>query len=110
MQQQFEEDMVKLENLLAAAVAQYEDGLPIHLSNPQQSSITTLSETDFQKMSAKEVQDTLRHTHILVSGCTFQHLEFDRDGLKTLCSPRDTIEVQGESWNPIAILVLDSRL
>jgi hypothetical protein len=110
MQQQFEEDMVKLDNLLAAAVEQYEDGLPIHLSNPQQSSITTMSESDFQKMSAKEVQDMPRHTHILVSGCALQRLEFDKDGLKTLCSPRDTIEVQGEAWNLIATSVLDSRV
>lgn len=94
--QQFKEDMNKLEKLLAAAVAQYdEDGYPLHLSNPQKSAITTMSESDFQKMSAKEVQDTLRHTHLLISDCAAQGLQFDRNGLRTLCSPKDVIEVHG---------------
>jgi len=97
--------MVKLEKLLDAAVARYESGLPIHLSNPKESVFTTMSESHFLKMSAKEVQDTLRHTHILISDCAVQSLEFDREGLRTLCSPRDTIEVHGEVWNPFVTLV-----
>jgi hypothetical protein len=87
--------MNKLEKLLDTAVAQYENGYPIHLSNPEKSAITTMSESHFQKMSAKEVQDTLRRSHILISDCAAQGLQFDRDGLRTLCSPKDTIEVHG---------------
>ena len=102
--------MIKLENLLDAAVAQYENGLPSHLSNPKELAITAMLETEFLKMTAKEIQDTLQHTHILISDCTFQRLEFDRDGLRTLCSPRDTIEVHSEVSNSFATSVVNSRL
>ena len=91
--------MIKLERLLDATVAQYQNGLPIHLSNPNESAITVISESRYLEMSAKEIQDTLRHTHILISNCAFQRLEFDRDGMRTLCSPRDTIEVHGNIFN-----------
>ena len=105
MLQQFEEDMIKLYKILDAALAQYEDGYPIHLSNPKKSRITTMTESHFLKMSAKEVQDTLRQTHILISDCAAQPLKFDRDGLRTLCSPNDTIEVHGRS-----LILLQLRL
>lgn len=110
MRQQFEADMMKLEKLMDASVAQYENGLPSHLSNPKESAITAMSESHFLKMSAKEIQDTLRHTHILISDCAGQRLEFDRDGLRTLCSPRDTIKVHGEVSNSFSTLVVNSRL
>jgi hypothetical protein len=102
--------MIKLEKLLDAAVAQYENGLPIHLSNPKESAITTMSESDFLMMTTKEVQDTLRHTHILISDCAVQCLKFDRDGLRTLCSPRDTIELHGEVSYSFATSVVDFRV
>ena len=95
MRQQFQEDMIKMEKLLDAAVAQYENGYPIHLSNPKKSAITVMTESQYLKMTAKEVQDTLRRTHILISECAAQGLQFDRAGMRTLCSPRDTIEVHG---------------
>ena len=87
--------MNKLENLLNATVTQYENRYPIHLSNPKKLAITVMMESHFQMMSAKEVQDMLRHMHLLISDCATQGLEFNWDGLRTLCSPRDTIEVHG---------------
>jgi hypothetical protein len=95
MQQQFKEDMIKLEKLLDTAVAQYQDGYPIHLSNPMDSAITVISESQFQTMSTSEVLYLLRYKHILITDCAVQALQFNRDGLRTLCSPRDTIEVHG---------------
>ena len=93
--QQFEEDMIKLETLLDAAAAQYEDGIPIHLSNPMDSAIAVISDEHFQSMSASEIQYVLRYKHILITDCADQGLQFNRDGLRTLCSPKDTIEVHG---------------
>jgi hypothetical protein len=87
--------MIKLEKLFDTAVAQYEDGYPIHLSNPMDSEITVIPESQFQTMSASEVQYILRYKHILITDCAAQGLQFNRDGLKTLCSPMDTIEVHG---------------
>jgi hypothetical protein len=84
-----------MEKLLDTAVAQYENGYPIHLSNPMKSAITVMSESHFLMLSALEVQHILRNKHILISDCAAQGLQFDRDGLRTLCSPKDTIEVHG---------------
>jgi hypothetical protein len=103
--------MVKLYKLLDTAAQQYENGYPIHLSNPEKSAITTMSESHFLKMSTKEVQDTLRHKHILISDCAAQGFQFDRDGLRTLCSPKDTIEVHGRFRIPFQLqwLIIDCR-
>jgi hypothetical protein len=85
-----------MEKLLNAAVAQYEDGYPIHLTNRSKSAISVMSERHFQMLSASEVQEILRCKHILISDCAAQGLQFDRDGLRTLCNPKDTIEVHGK--------------
>jgi hypothetical protein len=87
--------MIKVEKLLDTAVAQYEDGYPIHLSNPTKSEITVMSESFFLKLGPSEIQHILRYKHILISDCAAQGLQFDRAGLRTLCSPKDTIEVHG---------------
>jgi len=87
--------MIKLEKLLNTAIGQYENGYPIHLSNPMGSAIAVMSESHFQMLSASEIQYILRYKHILISDCAAQGLKFDMEGLRTLCSPKDTIEVHG---------------
>lgn len=93
---QFSDDLIKLERLLRTAVGQYEEGLPIHLSNSDKSAFETMSEHAFLRKSAGDIQEILRRKHILISDCEHELLKFDEDGLKTLCSPWQTIEVQGE--------------
>jgi hypothetical protein len=88
--------MIKMEKLLDAAVAQYEEDYPIHLFNPMQSAISVMSESHFTMLTASEIQYILRSKHILITDCASQgRIQFDRAGLRTLCSPRDTIEVNG---------------
>jgi hypothetical protein len=87
--------MKKMEKLLDTAVAQYEGGYPIHLSNPMDSAITVIPESSFQSLSASEVLYLLRYKHILITDCVAKPLQFNRNGLRTLCSPKDTIEVHG---------------
>jgi hypothetical protein len=90
--------MEKLENLLDTAVEQYQDGFPLHLSDPTRSAIVLMSATDFGQKSAGEIQEVLRMKHILISDCekdtTFK---FDKAGLDTLCLSIHPIEVQGKS-------------
>jgi hypothetical protein len=76
-------------------VEQYENGLPLHLSHPDRSAFATMSESEFSSKSAGDIQELLRHKHILISDRTFQPLKFDEDGLRTLCSPWQPIEIQG---------------
>jgi len=87
--------MIKLEKLLNTAVKQYENGLPLHLSNPERSAFMTMSELEFLRMSTRDIQELLRRKHILISDCFFQPLDFDEAGMRTLCPPWQTIEVQG---------------
>ena len=87
--------MIKLKKLLNTAVKQYENGLPLHLSNPERSAFTTMSELEFLRMSTGDIQELLRRKHILISDCFFQPLDFDKAGMRTLCPPWQTIEVQG---------------
>jgi len=55
-----------------------------------------MSESEYLNKTSGEIQELLRNKHILISDCAFQQLEFNEDGLRTLCPPWQTIEVQGE--------------
>jgi len=89
---------------------QYEGGLPLHLTDPGRSAIKTMSESEFTAKTSTEIQEILRHKHILISHCAFQQLEFDEDGLRTLCPPWQTIEVQGEVLSFIIACFIDANL
>jgi len=99
--------MEKIERILDAAVAQYEQGLPLHLSDPTRSALAVMSEAEFKKMEADEVQKLLRTKHILISDCADnESLNFDEQGMRTLCLPMKEFEVQGGSI-PFVIFLLD---
>jgi hypothetical protein len=90
--------MEKLEKLLDAAVEQYQDGFPLHLSDPTRSAIVIMSATDFGSKSAGEIQEVLRSKHLLISDCeTNKTFKFYEAGLDTLCMSIHHIEVQGKS-------------
>lgn len=90
--------MEKLEKMLDAAVEQYQEGFPLHLSDPTRSAIVVISATDFGHKSAGEIQEILRKKHILISDCEEDtNFKFDKAGLDTLCLSIHPIEVQGES-------------
>lgn len=95
---QFKDTMEKLQKLLDTAVEQYQDGLPLHLSDPSTSAIAIMSATDFESKSAGEIQEVLRKKHILISDCeTDKTFKFDKAGLDTLCMSIHPIKVQGKS-------------
>jgi len=90
--------MEKLEALLDTAVGQYQDGLPLHLSDPTRSAIAIMSATDFECKTAGEIQEILRTKHLLISDCEEDKtFKFDKAGLDTLCLSMHPIQVQGTS-------------
>jgi len=90
--------MEKMEKLLGAVVAQYEQGLPLHLVDPKRSAIAVMSEAKFREMRADEVLELLRTKHLLISGCAGEEpIKFDEQGMRTLCLPTKEFEVQGAS-------------
>jgi hypothetical protein len=102
--------MRKLEKLLTKVMEQYEGGLPLHLIDSDRSAVATMSESEFLNKTAGEIQEVLRYKHILISDCASQPLEFDKDGLRTLCPPWETIEVQGEVLSFILVYLIDGNL
>jgi len=88
--------MKKLEKLFDTAVGQYEDGLPLHLSDPTRSCISIMSAAEFEQKTAGEIQELLRTKHLLISDCEKdESFKFDQAGLDTLCLSIHPIEVQG---------------
>jgi hypothetical protein len=87
---------MKMESLLDTAVGQYEQGLPLHLADPKRSALAVMSEAEFKKMKACDVQDLLRTKHLLISDLgNVQPLKFDEQGMRTLCLPIHEFQVQG---------------
>ena len=90
--------MEKLEKLFETAIGQYKDGLPLHLSDPTQSSISIMSVMDFEHKTAGKIQELLRTKHLLMSDCEKDmNFKFDQAGLDTLCMSIHPIKVQGTS-------------
>jgi len=90
--------MEKMEKLLGIAVGQYEQGLPLHLSDPKRSAFVVMSEAKFKEMGAGEIQELLRTKHVLISDCADDHgepISFDEQGMRTLCLPMHEFQVQG---------------
>ncbi len=102
--------MRKLEKLLTKVMEQYEGGLLLHLIESDRLAVATMSESEFLNKTAGEIQEVLRYKHILISDCASQLLEFDKDGLRTLCPPWETIEVQGEVLSFILAYLIDGNL
>ena len=63
------------------------------------SSIFVVDASDFMQMSAKEIQGTFQHRHILVQGVLTDPMVFDLEGLSTLGSLVLPHEGQGKSFN-----------
>ena len=90
-----QDNLEKLENLLAAGVAEYQDNLPIHLSNPQESCIVVLTEEEYAGMSDRQIQNLLRNKNLLISESQVAPMKFDEDGLRTVAPLYTKIEIQG---------------
>jgi len=105
---QFEDDMQKLGKLFDVAVGQYQDGLPLHLSNPAQSAIAAMSAKEFNGKSAGEIQELLHSKHLLISNCEQGPLKFDKVGMATLCTSTHPFEVEGTPSPSRPPSILDS--
>ena len=91
--------MEKLEKLLDTAAEQYQDGFPLHLSDPLRSAIAIMSATDFARKTDGEIQEVLRTKHLLISNCEEDKtFKFNKTGLETLCLSIHPIEVQGKCY------------
>lgn len=90
-----QDNLEKLENLLAAGVAEYQNNLLVHLSNPQESCIAVLTEEEYTGMSDRQIQNLLRNKNLLISESQVAPLKFDEDGLRTVAPLYTKIGIQG---------------
>ena len=59
---------------------------PVHLDNPTSSVFYITNHEHFESLPAQEVQNIFRFQHIIVTGVPLgRTMEFDRQGLETLC-------------------------
>ena len=87
-----------MEKILDTTVGQYKEGLPLHLSDPERSALAVMSEAVFKKMEAGDVHELLHTKHLLIYGCSVEEpLNFDEQGMQTLCLPTHEFQVQGGS-------------
>lgn len=74
----------------------YINGKPRHVSDPSTSVFKILTEEEFECISDKEIQDILRHQHIVVVGGKKPKYGFDPNGLETLAPLDKPIIIHGE--------------
>jgi hypothetical protein len=71
---------------------------PMHVADPQASSLDVLSFQDFQALSTSQIQDRLRKKNVIVTGCGQHDMQFEAC-LRELSRPGRKISIQGT--NPI---------
>jgi len=76
----------------------YENGLPLHIADPERSVFKVMTEEEYQSSSIKTIQTHLRTKHLIVTNRNKPRYGFDESGLRTLRSNmNDAFTVQG-SW------------
>ena len=74
----------------------YENGQPLHISNPDRSGFAILSFEKFQNMSAQDVQELFRHKNVVVTGCQHPNVQFNEAGLRTLAPLDSQVSIIGK--------------
>ncbi|KDR64839.1 hypothetical protein GALMADRAFT_82613 [Galerina marginata CBS 339.88] len=63
----------------------YIDGLPPHIADPKKSCLAKLQYEDLPDMPAIDLQNTMRHKQVVVTGLPFdEKMKFDANGLRTI--------------------------
>jgi hypothetical protein len=75
--------------------AGFQDGLPLHVSNPEKSVFAIMTESAYEKKTVKEIQEIFRHKHIVITEMRTTPLHFDARGLSTLTGLSTIADIQG---------------
>jgi len=85
-----------LDTFDCAIKASFVDGLPLHISDPEKSAFSVMTEAEFETRSVAEIQAIIRKKHILVTNMSSPPLNFDSKGLSTLTRLGTVTHIQGE--------------
>jgi len=76
--------------------ANYVGGVPLHIARPDDSIFRVMPEAEYLQKSPSEVQEIMRTQHIVVTDRLEPPLEFDKNGLRSLCQNlSNTVTIQG---------------
>jgi hypothetical protein len=115
---QAELERARVQEVQASVEARYHDGRPLHhLPSARQlqfdrnaSAFFVVPYEDYLKLTPSQVQDIFCHRHILVYDVPTEDMEFDRDGLSSMGSLTQSMDVQGQfnilSRSPLSIVLL----
>jgi hypothetical protein len=94
----------RIREVQASVEARYDNLRPLHhhpsarqLEFDRKASVFFVANyEDYLKLSASQVQEIFRHRHIVVYDVPTEDMEFDRDGLSSLGSLTQPMDIQGE--------------
>lgn len=73
----------------------YHNGLPLHLSKPEDSVFKILQFSTFNGLSALDLQTIFRTQNILVTGCPTEPTQFDEAAMEFIAGPPSPITIHG---------------
>lgn len=85
-----------MESLVDLITCSYQDGMPLHLvdSGPKKSIFKVLTELQFRALKDSQVQDLLRHQHIVVTDIRHDSESF-AEALELLAPLQSATSIQG---------------
>lgn len=82
--------------MMKAVEAFYVEGKPRHISCPNTSVFKIITQDVFENMSDNEVQEAIRHQHLIVTERKKPKYKFDPNGLETLTTLNNPIIIHGK--------------
>ena len=70
---QVEDDLTLLNTFNEAVIAGFQDGLPLHISNPEKSVFSIMTESEFENKTVEEIQEIIQQKHIVVKDVPTYH-------------------------------------
>jgi hypothetical protein len=92
---QVEQDAYYLEQFSAAVEDGFQDGLPLHIANPEESVFAIMTESEFEEKNVEEIQGIFRQRHIIVKDMRTTQYQFGEEGLYSLTGLTTVVDIQG---------------
>jgi hypothetical protein len=84
-----------LEQFSAAVEDGFQDGLPLHIANPEELVFAIMTESEFEEKNVEEIQGIFQQRHIIVKDMRTTRYQFDEEGLYSLTGLTTVVDIQG---------------
>lgn len=82
--------------MIAAVEKSYSGGYPLHLADPDKSTIKILDYATFNSLSAEKMQGIFAKSHIVVTDYPHRPAKFDEEAMGYLANSSKPITIQGK--------------